>query len=308
MGLHDKPRYQGNGYSDLLSLGKPNKKWTDKQGRQNFVFDINGAKNHYILQGEGDKVKLNLASSTNTKTGVKVSYDKPGDFSTRRVTQADGSSSQTIEGASPATRYQVSAERQARSPQTAGKTGGQGKFHGNQYTTHGTDVPVKGPQPKQKAVGNYQMPRMAAEMKIRSSHLEGETNKAFWVRSGSAPLVGGGTISVRWIDGPGTWGDEKYAPVWTIKKPDGEKTVIRGMGIKDGKPSGDTFTATITKPTGEKQTLRQEKGKISLASGSSGKKHPFHGNQYTAHGKEVPTKTKKSVSGLDFTTYNLLGY
>jgi hypothetical protein len=149
-----------------------------------------------------------------------------------------------------------------------------------------------------KAGSGFQMPKMAAEMRIVDRQPANVTNGAFWEHKGSAPLVGGGKISVKYVTGPGHPAD----PVWTITKPSGEKTVIHGLGIKDGKPSGDKFTATTTKPNGEKQTIHLAGGKM-----VGGGKHPFHGNQFTAHGTDVPVKgaqpTKKS---LDFTTNTLL--
>jgi hypothetical protein len=167
----------------------------------------------------------------------------------------------------------------------------------------------------------FQMPKMAAEMRIVSSNPPNEPNKAFYQRKGSAPLIGGGKISVKDLTGPGTPSN----PVWTITKPDGEKTVIRGLGIKDGKPSGidarghGNYEATITKPNGEKIIVRQSgsKGSRTLYSAlgqvgpkpTGGKKnHAFHGNQYTIHGTEVPVrgKTKSLRPSLDFTTDALL--
>jgi len=150
-----------------------------------------------------------------------------------------------------------------------------------------------------KASSGFQMPKMAAEMRIRDSDVPNVTNRAFWQHTGSAPLVGGGKISVKYITGPGTPAN----PIWTITKPNGEKTVIHGLGIKDGKPSGNKFTATITKPNGEKQTIRSTGDAPKVASG----KHPFHGNQYTAHGTDVPVKgAQPKKKSLDFTTNTLL--
>jgi hypothetical protein len=149
-----------------------------------------------------------------------------------------------------------------------------------------------------KAGSGFQMPKMAAEMHIKDSQPANVTNGAFWEHKGSAPLVGGGKISVKYMTGPGTPAN----PVWTITKPNGEKTVIHGLGIKDGKPTGDKFTASITKPNGERQTLHVGGGVPNLASG----KHPFHGNQYTEHGSNVPVKSQPKNKSLDFTTDALL--
>ena len=145
--------------------------------------------------------------------------------------------------------------------------------------------------------GGFQMPQMARAMRIVDSDVPNVTNRAFWQHQGSAPLVGGGKISVKYVTGPGTSAN----PVWTITKPSGEKTVIHGLGIKDGKPSGNTFTATTTKPNGDKTTIRLANGKM------VGEKHPFHGNQYTEHGSNVPVKgTQQRTKSLDFTTNSLL--
>lgn len=166
-----------------------------------------------------------------------------------------------------------------------------------------------------KASGGFQMPKMAAEMRIVSSNPPNEPNKAFWQRKGSVKLVGGGKISLYDLTGPGT----PHDPVWTITKPNGEKTVIRGLGEKDGKPVGDKFVATTTKPNGDTEVIRQDgtKGSRTLYSANgqvgptpitSGKKtHPFHGNQHTAHGTEVPVKgAQPKKKSLDFTTNTLL--
>jgi hypothetical protein len=165
------------------------------------------------------------------------------------------------------------------------------------------------------------IPEIAGKIRIKDSHAANITNGAFWEHKGSAPLVGGGKISVKDLTGPG----KPSNPVWTITKPDGERIVIRGLGIKDGKPSGinaqghGNYEATITKPNGEKTVVRQSgsKGSHTLysASGQVGpvptggkKNHAFHGNQYTAHGSEVPVKgkTKSLRPSLDFTTDALL--
>lgn len=300
MGLHDKPK--SNPYADMYRLGKPKKMWSDKSG-DHFIYQQGDYENHYVISGKGSQAKLSRVSSTNVKASGQPTNQ----------------------------RYQVPANRQSATA-SAPTGGGKGKFHGNQYTAHGTDVPVKGPQPKVKAIdftvetllksGGFQLPKMKHPIKTTSENAPNITNGAFWVESGSAPLVGGGKISVRDLTGPGTPSN----PVWTITKPDGEKTVIHGLGLKDGKPTGidsrghGNYTATITRTSGEKEVIRQtgSKGSRTLyaANGQVGPKpitsdkktHPFHGNQYTAHGKEVPVKTKKSVSGSDFTSTSLLGY
>ena len=169
-----------------------------------------------------------------------------------------------------------------------------------------------------KAGGGLRLPQMAEQMRIVDSHPKNETNGAFWEHKGSARLVGGGKISVKYVDGPGTPAD----PVWTIKKPNGEKTVIHGLGIKDGKPSGidsrghGKYTAIITKPNGEVETLRQNGSQGTRALNTAlaevspkpiGGKHPFHGNQYTAHGTDVPVKGQQpKTKSLDFSTTALL--
>lgn len=163
-----------------------------------------------------------------------------------------------------------------------------------------------------KAGGGLTLPKMAEQMRIVDNQPKNETNGAFWEHKGSARLVGGGKISVKYLTGPGTPAN----PVWTITKPNGEKTVIHGLGIKDGKPSGidsrghGKYTATITKPNGEVETLRQNGSEgtralhTALAEVSpkpTGGKHPFHGNQYTSHGTEVPVKGKKpTTKAVDF--------
>lgn len=156
----------GSGFStrELLKdgAGVPTKSWKDDKGDKHLVYRQGDTEIEYVIQGKGNSAKANVVSSKNRKTGIVVSYDTPGDFTTRRVTTPDGKSKRTMRGASPfevqqakiqqaSQRYQVSQERQSRTAQSSktpeGGNGGKGKFHGNQYTAHGTEIPVKGKKP-----------------------------------------------------------------------------------------------------------------------------------------------------------------
>ena len=290
MGLHDKP--DNNPYVDIYRMGKPHKQWKDKDGNH-FVYRKDGTETHYLISNnKAGEPKMSLVS--------------------RNPVEATKPTNQ---------RYQVPTSRQARTASTQPPTptgNGEHKFHGNQYTAHGSDVPVQATTKKSltgedfamdsllKASG-FRFPKMKHPIDTNLSNPKNITNKAFWLETGSAPLVGGGTISVRDLTGPGTPSN----PVWIIKKPDGEKIAIHGLGLKDGMPTGidsrghGNYTATITKPSGEVEVLRQNGSKGTRAIHTalsqvgptpitSGKKtHPFHGNQYTAHGTSVPTKRSK---------------
>jgi len=169
-----------------------------------------------------------------------------------------------------------------------------------------------------KANSGLEPPRTKQPLKITDSHPQ--SNGAVWMSSGQAPRIGGGTVSFKDVSGPGT----PSHPIWTVTKPDGEKTVFEGLGIKDGRPTGidasghGNFQATITKPNGEKEVIHQQgatgthtrfnaRGQLvtrfttgagrftgrvtgAHAPAVSNGKHAFHGNQFTAHGTDVPVQ------------------
>ena len=139
-GLHDKPRT--NPYADIYRLGKPNKQWSDKEGNH-FVYRKDGVETHYLISNDkSGQPKLKVVSSTPTKP-------------TKPTNQ----------------RYQIPASRQAQvaSAQPAATSTPAGgakehKFHGNQFTAHGSDVPVQGPPPKAKSL-HFSTETLLAESK-----------------------------------------------------------------------------------------------------------------------------------------------
>ena len=189
-GLHDRPNHDFQYQEMYLQYGKPALEWKNKDGRH-FVYRKDGTETHYVVTTDKSGNQEPKIVSQTAKDGTITSYDTPGVYSTRRVTTPDGKSKRTMRGASqyekdqakrekdwerftnpsastpaPASsgRYQVPASRQAQvasaqpaapaATTTGGEAGGKKghPFHGNQFTSHGTDVPVQGPQPKAKSL------------------------------------------------------------------------------------------------------------------------------------------------------------